>query len=310
VLVVPRVARTGRALHATWGAARTPGTAWRVWLRIGSKVPVWRTRTSRRDGTLTLPPRATEACVTASTLSPTGASAPSPPSCVETGGAGATRGLTYRQLVLADRPAAFWPFAGDPADAAGSHPLTLAGGAAIGGVGIEGVPDQALLLNGAGQYATSPYRADLNPRSFTLEAWARVDGGAGTARKVLIGRDTRGLTGFVVEATAANLWKVWLGHGTKSWDSVTGPAVAARRWTHLVVTCDGSGATFYVDGVRAGSVFTPFRPNTQGLLRLGVGRSGTGDPAFFFVGALDDVAIYPGPLAAARVAAHFKAARL
>jgi len=34
------------------------------------------------------------------------------------------------------------------------------------------------LADGTGQYASTPFRADLNPRRFTFEAWARADGGA------------------------------------------------------------------------------------------------------------------------------------
>src|SRR5205823_13018216 len=139
----------------------------------------------------------------------------------------------------------FWPVSGVAGAAAGAHSLGVGGGAAVGGTGIEGAHDGALLLSGKGQFATSPFRADLNPRTFTLEAWARVDGGAGTARKVLVARDSTartGLRGFIVEATADNHWKAWLGHGTRSWDAIGGPAVARGRWTHLVLTFDGSAA--------------------------------------------------------------------
>ncbi|MDX6476183.1 MAG: hypothetical protein QOH95_1694 [Gaiellaceae bacterium] len=312
VFVLPAVSRSGRKLHATWAKAGTPGTSWHVWVRVGQKKSTWLARTSKRSGTLTLPSRLAQVCVSAATVAHTTASAASPPACVgASDGGGSTQGLTYRELVLADRPVAFWPFSGDTADAAGSHPLTLAGGASVGATGIEGGTDQALLLNGNRQFASSPFGADLNPRVFTLEAWARVDGGAGTARKVLVARDRKanvGLRGFILEATAANTWKIWLGHGTKSWDSITGPALAPGRWTHLVVTFDGSAATFYVNGSKAGSVFTPFEPNNQSNLRLGVGQSSTGAPDFFFDGALDDVAIYRSALPPDRVTAHFQAA--
>jgi hypothetical protein len=310
VLVLPKVSIRGRTLHATWAAAGTPGRAWRVALRIGQKQSTWLAGTSTHAGTYVLPKSATEACVSAATLGLRGASAASPPVCVGAAGGGTgTGGLSYRELVLGDHPVAFWPFARDAADAVGSHALALAGGAAIGGTGIEGAPDGALLLSGNGQFATAPYRPDLNPRRFTAEAWARVDGGAGTARKVLVARDAAGLRGLILEATAADTWKVWLGHGTKSWDAITGPAVVRSRWTHLAVTFDGAAATFYVGGAKAGSVFTPFQPNRSGPLGLGVGRSASGAPASFFDGALDDVAVYPRPLSAAQLAAHATAAR-
>ena len=310
VLVLPKVSLRGHTLAATWAAPGTPGRAWRVWLRIGGKQSTWLAGTSTRSGSRVLPRTATEACVSAATLGASGTSAPSPPVCVGAAGNGNQTGLSYRDLVLADHPVAFWPFSSDAADAAGAHSLGLSGGAAVGGTGIEGAHDGALLLSGKGQFATSPFRADLNPRTFTIEAWARVDGGAGTARKVLVARDAAGLHGLILEATPADTWKVWLGHGTKSWDSVTGPTVVRSRWTHLAVTFDGAAATLYVGATKAGSVFTPFQPNASGPLSLGAGRSADGAPAFFFDGALDDVAVYRGALSAGQIAAHVKAARL
>jgi hypothetical protein len=246
-----------------------------------------------------------EACVSAATAG----AAPSPAVCVGRTAAAPGSPLSYRELVLAAHPTAYWPFGTNAVDVAGTHGLTLTGGAAIEGAGIEGPADQALVLDGGGAYGSSPFSPDLNTRRFTAEVWARADGGAGTAHKVLVQRDAAGLSGVILEATAKDTWKAWLGHGTKSWDAITGPAVALRRWTHLVLTFDGSQATFYVDGRKAGSVFTPFRPNASGALGLGVGRSAGGAPAFFFDGLLDDVAVYAHPLTAADVAAHYRAAK-
>jgi hypothetical protein len=306
VLVLPRVVLIGRTLHATWATRGTRGKAWRVWLRIGGRLKIWRARTAALSGNIALPRSSSEACVSAATV---GAAA-SPPVCVGTAqSGGGTAGLSYSELVLAAHPTAFWPFTADTRDAAGTHPLALEGGASVGGTGVEGEGDRALLLGGNGQFASSPFRTDLNPRRFTIEVWARAEGGAGTARKVLVARDAAGLRGVILEATAANTWKAWLGHGTKSWDSITGPAVAPGRWTQLVLAFDGAAATLYVDATRAGSVFTPFQPNTRGALALGVGRSAAGAPAFFFDGAIDDIAVYAHPLAPADVAAHFRAAK-
>ena len=304
VLVLPTVKLRSRVLQATWGARGTPGTAWRVWLTTNGLRKVWLARTTAWVGGIVLSQTVREACVSAATLG----AAPSPPVCVGRTAAGPGSQLSYRELVLAAHPAAYWPFDADAGDAAGTHPLTLAGGAAVAGVGIGGPADRALMLDGKGGFANSPFSPDLNPRRFTIEAWARADGGAGTARKVLVERDPAGLRGVILEATAKDRWKAWLGHGTKSWDAITGPAVARARWTYLVLVFDGAAATFYVDGAKAGSVFTPFRPNDRGDLGLGVGRSATGTPGFFFDGALDDVAIYAHALSAADVTAHFKAA--
>ena len=126
---------------------------------------------------------------------------------------------------------------------------------------------------------------------------------------MLVERDPAGLRGLILEATAKDNWKAWLGHGSKGWDAITGPGVVRGRWTHLVLAYDGASATLYVDGAKAGSVFTPFRPNDSGALGLGVGRSAAGAPAFFFDGLLDDVAVYPHALTAADVAAHYAAAK-
>jgi len=306
VLVLPSVKLRNRVLQATWGARGTPGRSWRVWLSTnGGPRKVWLAKTSAWTGGIVLPRTAREACVTAATAG----AAPSPAACAGRAAAAPGSGLSYRELVLAAHPSAFWPFAADETDVAGTHRLTLAGGAAVAGAGIEGAGDRALTLSGSGQYGSSPFAADLNPRRFTVEAWARADGGAGTARKVLVERDPAGMSGLILEATAKDSWKAWLGHGSKSWDAITGPGVVRGHWTHLLLAYDGASGTLYVDGAKAGSVFTPFRPNDSGALGLGVGRSAAGTPAFFFDGLLDDVAVYPHALTAADVAAHYAAAK-
>ena len=208
VLVLPSVRFRSRVLEATWGARGTPGKAWRVWLTTNGKRKVWFARTTAWVGGVVLPRTVREACVSATTV---GAAPCSP--------------LSYRERVLAAHPVAYWPFDADAVDAAGTHALTLTGGAALAGAGVGGPGDRALVLDGRAGYAITPFSADLNPRRFTIEAWARADGGAGTARKVLVERDAAGLRGVILEATAKNTWKAWLGHGAKSWDSITGPAV-------------------------------------------------------------------------------------
>src|SRR5690606_6066485 len=94
----------------------------------------------------------------------------------------------YAAAVLADGPVAYWQLnetSGPTAvDSAGSHDGAI--GPAVG-LGVPGAPQAgsgstAFDFSGTADRVTVPYDPALNPTQFTIEAWARVDGGQGTWR--------------------------------------------------------------------------------------------------------------------------------
>ncbi len=83
----------------------------------------------------------------------------------------------------------------------------------------------------------------------------------------------------------------------------TNTTVATGNWYHVVGTCDGTNAWFYVNGVlrSSGSVETNYVPSTAGT-RIGGGSCCTGES---FPGLVDEVAIYNRALSASEVQTQF-----
>ncbi|MFD2452591.1 DUF6701 domain-containing protein [Ideonella paludis] len=167
----------------------------------------------------------------------------------------------------------------------------------------------------AGQRIKVPYAAALNPQSFSVAHWVRVDGGTGTFRGSLTSRTGAGtVTGFNLYAANNNMWQFWTGAGTFS--QVQGSAVSLGTWTHVVATYqvtsgpDASGVytgtgTIYINGAAAGSnTSMRYKPNTTQPLVIGSGGNEDVDFSQYpFAGALDDVRVFDYALPASEVLA-------
>ncbi|MDY0169155.1 MAG: LamG-like jellyroll fold domain-containing protein [Thermoguttaceae bacterium] len=168
--------------------------------------------------------------------------------------------------------------------------------------------DTAASFDGSSSSVTVPYNAALNPASFTVEAWARADGGEDSYRTVLSSRTSSGeLHGFTLYANDANQWEFRVGTGaTSEWHTTGGPAVTPGEWVHLVGAYDaGTGTkTFYVDGLKVASESgVSYVPNTTNDFFIGMG--GDTGTEFPFHGLVDEVAVYGRALAPAAVNRHF-----
>ncbi|SFZ93257.1 Concanavalin A-like lectin/glucanases superfamily protein [Flaviramulus basaltis] len=150
----------------------------------------------------------------------------------------------------------------------------------------------ALEFNGTNSYVEIPHAATNNTAQFTVEFWARVDGGTGAYRAPLSNRDDNPLRGYNFYATTGNIWTFSGGTGATPWVDLEGPAVIIGEWTHLAATYDGSTYRFYVNGILEGTPrVAGFSPNTTRPLRIGAGTT-EGAPQFFFPGAVDEVKIW------------------
>jgi hypothetical protein len=153
-----------------------------------------------------------------------------------------------------------------------------------------------------------PYSPMLNSNVFTVECWARASGGAGSFRAAVSARNDIGpgtTYGYILYASAGNLWEFWSGVGGSGWAPVTGPAVTLGQWVHLVAIYDGTNKWFYVNGVLYGVLATPFAPNTARQLRIGAGQNESNPGSFFFNGDVDEVACYGRALSQDRIFAHY-----
>jgi hypothetical protein len=222
----------------------------------------------------------------------------------------------YVNDVLADNPAAYWRLDENRGTTVFDRTNHLNTGAfvhqpTLGATGaLTGDSDTAVTFNGTNQYAQVPYQSALNPAPpYSIEAWAKVTGGAGKFRTVVMSRDIGPMRGYMLLAGSDDRWQAWVGAGGTAWKKVIGPSLTLNAWTHLVVTVapvsGGYQVTLYVNGAQAAqSTFTTVRANTVRPLRLGAGAT-EGNPIQYFPGTLDEVGVYNTALSPDRVSAHY-----
>ncbi|MGW1008986.1 LamG domain-containing protein [Streptomyces termitum] len=160
-----------------------------------------------------------------------------------------------------------------------------------------------LVLDGAGDYASTATAPVTGASSFTIAARVRIDSPAATASQTV----------FSLPGTNANRVQVRYQGATQRWElAVTTADTAAatvRKWTdteglpsdnavgqHLAVVYDAyaSQIRLYVEGQLATAIGTENTTwsTTRGLQ---IGRSALGSPEYF-AGAVDEVRVYGGAL--------------
>lgn len=236
----------------------------------------------------------------------------------------------YQQLVLKDRPLAYWPL---DQVRRNRRVLDLSqngfDGLAIGTWPLETVEisdfEYGTYFNGE-----SYIEPDRKPpidlmNGFTVEAWALIEGEAAFqsvfASRWVIESNTpeQQCFGFTLYAGKDDHWQFWTGNGRpgKGWDQLRSPAkVNRQRWTHVVATFTPTGAAtanavkgvvgIYIDGQRTvDGVHEISRTDFEWPARIGaaefVPQSLT---SWLFKGYLRDVAIYDYPLSEDIIRAH------
>lgn len=215
----------------------------------------------------------------------------------------------YAQLVIADGPVAYWRFeesGGTVAvDEMGNYPGTFTGTVAHGsgiagsrGAVFDGTTTRVIVGDVFAFAGTAPY---------TLEVWANPSFVDGTVR-FLVDRSSSSTPTDGYQLYYADSFTLYAREiqGAEA-GYASAPALVANRWAHLVATYDGDSNALYVDGELINSSPAPALPvATTGRFTLGdLG----GDQFYKYPGTLDEVAIYPTALSAARIAAHTAAGR-
>jgi hypothetical protein len=236
-----------------------------------------------------------------------------------TGGAGAFGRGTYRDLILADGPIAYWrmgPTSGAVvADEVGDNDLVFQGAGHTLGVegAIPGDPDGALGFDGTSSFAVANHARAFDfagAAAFTLECWARHEPGGADYFQHLIS-NTEGSPG------ARNGYILYLLPEAADGDaavssfeldrvgaeiSVWGPAPEDSVWTHYAAASDGSMVTLYVAGTQVDSraIDGAMTPRSG---PFAVGRASSED-ARYFKGVIDEVAVYPRALGIGEIVSH------
>ncbi|MEN3356104.1 MAG: hypothetical protein V7637_86 [Mycobacteriales bacterium] len=189
------------------------------------------------------------------------------------------------------------------ADSAGTHPATLHG-AATWGPGVQG--KSALVTDGASGYADAGPAVIDTARSFSINAWVKLDriGGYQTVVSVDgtqvsgfffgLRDDTRRFAFVKLPADQAA--------GAPAFPSSTFDPVAGQ-WYQLTGVHDADTGTLalYVNGRLEATTPAPAKWTAAGSLVIGRAKFG-GNPVDFVDGTIDDVSVYTGVLPAREVA--------
>lgn len=151
----------------------------------------------------------------------------------------------------------------------------------------------SLLLDGAGDYITTPDHADFNLGSgnFTFDLWFNRAGGDGTIR-VMGGQVGAGASAanssISIALSDANVVRLSVSNGS-SFDQVTGTTTfTATGWHHAAGVRTGNTLKLFVDGVQEGGdlSFNETVPNSDA--NFSIGRSGDLD-GVYWNGWIDEV---------------------
>ncbi|MDE2099071.1 MAG: LamG domain-containing protein [Patescibacteria group bacterium] len=223
----------------------------------------------------------------------------------------------YRQLILRDRPAAYYRMdetSGTTAfDSSGNgNNGTITGGVTLNQPGALVDGDAAMAFDGSTGYVQIASSATPAGNAFTVEAIVRSTNqgtdltimcqepvfeialaGDGSAGRFSCALMTSNMNGKVPPT-----W-YWFGGG---------PNLSDGAWHHVIAAYDGAEVNLYADGVLVHT-----EPNYSGGLQLdgnpisiGCRGLGTTGAQLFFPGTLDEVAIYPYALTPAQIQEHYQ----
>jgi trimeric autotransporter adhesin len=220
----------------------------------------------------------------------------------------------YAEAVLEDGASSFWRLS-DPAGSTTAEDwVGTATGVAGSGVGwgatgaIDGDADTAADFSGTSAGSVATQTAIAGPQTFTIESWFRTTTRAGGKIVGFGNRSTGSSTSYdrhvYLDTSGRVLFGVYPG-AERTLQSAAG--MNDGEWHHVVATLGADGMKLYVDGVRVGQrTDTTSAQAYSGYWRIGGDKGWAG--ATWFDGEIDDVAIYPAPLSAAQVDAHWVAA--
>lgn len=167
----------------------------------------------------------------------------------------------------------------------------------------------AAAFSGSNSRMFVPYAAELNPTTFTAEAWVKP-AATGANLCVLscgdfVGSNPRAGWLIYQQTGGWDLRTYNLNGTTTSMEISGGGAPVAGNWYHLAATYDGTTLTLYVNGANVGT-FTDvgglYYPGAAGPLSVGSRADGN----FYWAGTVDEVAFYGTSLSAGQILAHYQ----
>lgn len=234
--------------------------------------------------------------------------------------------INYETSVLASSPSGYWrvdetsgPNAADNSGN-GYNGAYYSGFTGYGALGAPiGVADSAASVTGQGtRIASIPYDSRLNPRSFSVEAWVKLNAVPGDSSYSRIASSCPGsetTSGFSLEVNTSYRQSPTFAFahavGPTGNGYVSGGPAKTGRWYYLAATYDDATQTakIYVDGVLQGTVANAgtYQPSTTNPFNIGDCNGETAGIAEVPVplnANVDEVALYSHVLTSSEVAEH------
>jgi len=177
-------------------------------------------------------------------------------------------------------------------------------GTRIGALGANDTPQitggkikQALNFDGTDDFINAGATVGDYTDNFTLSAWIKT---STDNVRIMARRSGPTQYDFHVAASTGQL-ALWTGVQYAS-----GVVVDDNKWHLTTVVINGANSKFYVDGVQAGSAFSP-TITSQPAVPFAIGALST--PAAYFPGLIDDVRVYNRALSATKVSQLYNSAK-
>ena len=225
-------------------------------------------------------------------------------------------GGLYSDTVLADTPSHYWRLderagAARSFDQVGFADLVLdAGVSPVADGALAGTANTAAEFDGTSAGTAGTPGAVPGPQTFSVEAWFRTTTTTG-GKIVGFGNAPAGTSSsydrhVYMDDAGRVFFGVWPG-----WSATlqTDEGYNDGEWHHVVASLGTGGMTMHMDGELVGqrSDVTAAQ-DYSGHWRVGGDTSWSGSSPWF-AGAIDEVAVYPGPLTTAQVQRHFVVGR-
>ena len=220
--------------------------------------------------------------------------------------------MAYRDEVLADGPVGYWRL-GEAGGTTATDASASANHGTYQGAGTQtllgqrgalgGDADTAVSLLAGGSGVLVPDSASFDLTSFTLECWFNTNG-PGSGQRRLVGQ---GATGGANWALCTNSNQILFLSALDAVSYGVNTSVTANTWHHYAVTLNRATQTItvYKDGNVLGTTACGATGTTAIATGVGIGCAPDGTEQV--AGLLDEVAVYPTALSAARVKAHYAA---
>jgi Concanavalin A-like lectin/glucanases superfamily len=222
----------------------------------------------------------------------------------------------YAREVFADAPVAFWPLndvgliardaSGNGVDATylpNNGVIWTNGNQQIAGA-IANDANKCAEFTGAGYVGITDRPSLRLANAFTVEAWVYPTSFADFRTILWKGGNLDRNYDFDIAQTTGNP-RIYVTKAGAFFGVDLAPAVPLNAWTYLAATYDGATLRLFVNAAERGSVAVA-APIDAPLKMAAIGRAGELNSSFF-LGRIDEVAIYNYALSAARILAHYNA---